>query len=104
MGLNIKPGARLFSAVCTTELMVVKTPKTELAITVGGVEPVLSAAGRDTSRGIADGHGGGCAIGKRYVDENGELELLCSKAGPGVPAVNGVLLVLKDSKNLPASD
>jgi hypothetical protein len=104
MGLTLKPGARLFSAVCTTELMVVKTPKSEISITVGGVEPLLSAAGRNTAGTIADGHGGGCAIGKRYVDESGDLELLCSKAGAGVPAVDGVPLALKDAKNLPASD
>ncbi len=104
MSITLKPGARIFSAVCTTELMVVKTPKRELALTVGGVAPLLSAAGRDTSGNVADGHGGGCAIGKRYVDESGELELLCSKAGPGVPALDGMLLVLKDSKSLPASD
>jgi hypothetical protein len=104
VSLTLKPGARLFSAVCTTELMVVKTPKKELAITVGGVEPLLSAAGRDTSGAVTAGHDGGCAIGKRYVDESGELELLCSKAGPGVPAVDGVVLSIKDAKNLPASD
>jgi hypothetical protein len=43
-------------------------------------------------------------MGKRYVDADGAYELLCVKPGKGSLAVNGVALVIKDAKPLPASD
>lgn len=102
--MMLKAGVRLFSAVCTTELMTVKAPKSDVDLTIGGRPAVTSAAERDASVGASSGHDSGTAIGKRYVDESGELELLCTKAGPGVPAIGGTPLQLKDAKNLPASD
>lgn len=104
MAIGLKAGTRLFSAVCTTELMTVKAPGGDVDLTIGGRPAVTTAADRDVSLGAASGHDGGTAIGKRYVDETGGLELLCTKAGPGVPAVGGVVMQLKDAKNLPASD
>lgn len=104
MTLTIKPGTRLFSAVCDTEVIAVKAPPAAIALTIGGVEPVTSASDRTGTATVADGHGGGAAMGKRYVDTDGELELLCTKPGDGVPALNGELLSLKDAKPLPASD
>lgn len=104
MSMTLKPGTRLFSAVCSTELITVKAPAGEVELTIGGVPPVASATERDEGAAVADGHGGGVAMGKRYVDEGGTLELLCTKAGDGVPAINGEVLQLKDAKPLPASD
>ena len=66
--------------------------------------PVLSAGDRDGSGSVVDGHGGGASMGKRYVDEADTIELLCTKAGDGVPAVGGELLRCKEAKALPASD
>ncbi len=103
MPVTLKPGARLFSAVCTTEMITVKAPAGEVDLTIGGVAPVGSAAER-TGGDVVDGHGGGAAMGKRYVDEAGTIELLCTKPGPGVPALGGTPLQLKDAKPLPASD
>lgn len=104
MPIALKPGTRLFSAVCTTEMITVKAPAGDIDLTIGGTAPVSSAADRDGSGSVADGHGGGAAMGKRYVDAADTLELLCTKAGDGVPAVGGVPLVLKEAKALPASD
>jgi hypothetical protein len=104
MGITLKPGARLFSAVCTTEMITVKTPAGEVELTIGGAAPVLSVADRDSSGSVAEGHGGGAAMGKRYVDESETLELLCTKPGDGVPAIDGVVLALKGAKPLPSSD
>lgn len=103
MPTTLKPGARLFSAVCTTEMITVKAPAGEIELTIGGVEPVASAADR-TGGEVVEGHGGGTAMGKRYVDEGETVELLCTKAGDGVPAVGGVVLHLKGAAALPASD
>ena len=61
MSMTLKPGARLFSAVCTTEMIAVKAPPGEVDVTIGGVAPVGSVAGRDGSGSVADGHGGGAA-------------------------------------------
>jgi hypothetical protein len=104
MGVSVKPGTRLFSAVCTTEMIAVKAPGGELELTIGGVPPVSSAADRAAGSSVADGFGGGALIGKRYVDDANSLELLCTKAGDGVPALDGVPLSLKDAKPLPSSD
>ena len=104
MSMTFKPGARLFSAVCTTELIAVKAPAGEVDVTIGGVAPVSSAAERDGTGSVVDGYGGGAAMGKRYVDENGTIELLCTKPGDGLPALDGQLLQVKDAKPLPASD
>jgi hypothetical protein len=95
---------RLYSAVCTTELITVKAPPGDVDLTIGGVAAVAAAAERTESVGVAGGHDGGTAMGKRYTDESGAIELLCTKPGDGVPALGGELLVLKDAKALPASD
>ena len=104
MSITLKPGTRLFSAVCTTEMIAVKAPAGEVDLTIGGAAPVSSAADRDGSGQVADGHGGGVSMGKRYVDDADTVELLCTKAGDGIPALGGVPLVLKEAKALPASD
>jgi len=101
---QLKAGSRLFSAVCTTEMIAVKVPAGDVDLTIGGVAPVAAVADRVSGGAPADGHGGGAAMGKRYVDQDDTIELLCTKPGPGVPALNGVLLVLKEAKALPASD
>ena len=46
----------------------------------------------------------GSALGKRYVSEAGDLELLCVKPGQGSLAVGAKLLRLKEAKQLPSSD
>ncbi len=103
MSIAVKPGTRLLSAVCATEMIAVRAPGGEVDITIGGVPPVLDAADRGEGT-VADGFGGGAAMGKRYVDAADTIELLCTKPGDGVPALDGTPLVLKDAKPLPASD
>jgi len=104
MTIALKPGTRLFSAVCTTEMIAVRAPGGEVALTIGGAEPVLSADERDAAATPAEGFADGSVIGKRYVDADNTIELLCTKAGPGSAAIDGVVLGIKDAKPLPASD
>jgi hypothetical protein len=59
------------------------------------------AARSATAAGGAD-HG--VVLGKRYVDEQSGLEVLCTKAGAGPLAADGRPLVIKAAKVLPASD
>jgi hypothetical protein len=46
----------------------------------------------------------GTQLGKRYVNEAGDLELLCTKPGEGSLAIGDTALVLKEAKPLPSSD
>ena len=43
-------------------------------------------------------------MGKLYVNEEGSLELLCTKPGEGSLAVGGTAMAIKGAKPLPASD
>lgn len=81
-----------------------KAPPGEVDLTIGGAPPALDASERGVPSGVADGHEGGVLLGKRYVDDENTVELLCTKAGDGLPALAGRLLELKDSKPLPSSD
>lgn len=97
-------GTRLRSAVCTTEVMVVAAPSDDLELTCGGA-PMIGMdeeppAGGTVSPDAAEG----TALGKRYTNEAGDLEVLCTKAGEGSVGVSGELLVQKDAKALPSSD
>ncbi|MEU6352701.1 hypothetical protein ABZ896_25805 [Streptomyces sp. NPDC047072] len=97
-------GQMLASTVDTTAVVVVRAPEGEVEITCGGAvmaEP--ERAGADT--GTPDpGQMDGTLLGKRYANEDFGVELLCTKAGDGTLAVNGVPLSLKGPKPLPASD
>ena len=104
MGSTLRPGTRLFSAVCGAEFIVVRAPSGGADVTIGGVPALAGVDERDGSAAIVEGHGGGAAIGKRYVDAGDAFELLCTKPGEGVPAIGGVPLTIKESKPLPASD
>jgi len=104
MPLRLKAGTRLFSAVCTTELITITAPGEDVDVTIGGAPPLLSADDRDGSGSPAAGYDGGTAMGKRYVNADATLELLCIKPGDGMPADGGVVMVVKDAKPLPASD
>ena len=43
-------------------------------------------------------------MGKRYVDADDTIELLCTKPGEGSLGLGDALLTIKESKPLPASD
>jgi hypothetical protein len=101
--MTLKPGTRLFSAVCSTEMITVRAPALPVDLTIGGAVPAASAD-RTVSGLVMPDHGGGAAMGKRYVDADNTIELLCVKPGEGRPALGGVLLELQAAKPLPASD
>ena len=100
---NLKMGSRLRSSVCATEVMVIAAPGDEVDIACGGasmIDAAETAPGGEVAASAAEG----TKLGKRYVNDAGDLELLCTKAGDGSLAANGVLLKLKDAKKLPSSD
>ena len=96
----MKPGSKLKSQVCDTEVMVIRCG--EGTVECGGV-----AMGEDkpeTPGEISAAHANGSLMGKRYVDSTGTFELLCVKGGKGSLSVEGTALTVKDAKPLPASD
>ena len=98
---TLSAGKRLKSAVCSTEIMVIAAPDGDVEITCGG-SPMGDVA---TNGGAVDpGHAEGTAIGKRYVNADGSLEVLCVKAGEGSLAADGDALAVKDAKKLPKTD
>ncbi len=96
----MKPGTRLKSAACETEVMVIRCG--DGTIECGGA-PMDEAKSAEAAALSAD-HSNGTLMGKRYVDAAGKFELLCVKPGKGSLSVDGVALVTKDAKPLPASD
>jgi hypothetical protein len=100
----LKAGSRLKSAVCNTELMVVAAPKEEVEITCGGTALIGIKDEAPAGASLSDDAKGGTQIGKRYVNEAGDLEILCTKPGDGSLACNGAELAIKGAKPLPSSD
>jgi hypothetical protein len=101
---RLKPGVRLKSAVCTTEVMVVAAPDGDVEVTCGGAPLVELGAPPPAGASIAADAAGGSLLGKRYVDAAGALELLCTKPGKGSLGARGELLTVKAAKPLPSSD
>lgn len=100
--MELKPGTRLGSVVCATEAIVVKAPGGDVDVTCGGV--TMADPGADKSGDAVAGLTEGTMMGKRYVNEDESLELLCTKPGDGSLGVGDTALSLKDAKPLPASD
>jgi hypothetical protein len=100
-GPVLRPGEQLASAVCATRVVVVRAPAGESPLVTCGGEPMIAAAGR-AGAGAASGEGS--LIGKRYVNEAGTLELLCTSSGAGTLSCDGIPMTIKAAKPLPASD
>lgn len=118
--MQLKPGEQLCSPVSEAEVIVIKAPAADVVLTCAGQPMTPKGAGPAQAAGTggAEGTGGaagaagstdttpgeGAVLGKRYVDTELDLEVLCTKAGPGALAVDGRLLTLKSPKPLPSSD
>jgi len=100
----LKAGTRLRSAVCNSEVMVVAAPKDDVEVTCGGAALIEIGAEQPAGGSISDDANDGTQIGKRYINEDGSLEILCTKPGDGSLAVNGAALTIKGAKPLPSSD
>ena len=99
--MEIKPGVKLSSAASSAEFIVVRAAPGELDLACAG-EPLTASAGG--AAGPDAGTGEAILVGKRYRDEGGTLELLCTKPGSGPVTLAGVPLRLAAAKSLPASD
>jgi hypothetical protein len=96
----MKPGTKLKSAVCDTEVMVIRAAD---AVAECGGSPMVDE--RPAQRGVINPEfAQGTKIGKRYVNAAGTCELLCVKPGQGSLSIDGVALQIKEAKPLPSSD
>jgi hypothetical protein len=101
----LEPGAQLASTACTTKVVVVRAPGDRRpALACGGAEMVPVTPGSPPAPKGAAATDPGTLIGKRYVDADGALELLCTASGAGELSADGVPMTLKAAKALPASD
>jgi hypothetical protein len=101
---DLRPGSRWRSAVCESEVIVVRAPAQPVLLCIGGA-PVL-AAGRDRAAGGGPDHvlADGTLLGKRYADEVSRLEVLCTRSGVGTITVAGRRATIVPPRPLPASD
>jgi hypothetical protein len=98
----IKVGQKLSSNTCDTQVMVIKSPAGEHLLECGGVEMSATAAAEKAELNPAQAEGS--LVGKRYVNEDESIELLCVKPGKGSLFIDGVALQPKQAKALPSSD
>jgi hypothetical protein len=99
----IKAGTRLRSATCEAQVVVVRGPSSDAAIECGGV-PMRALDDESNLVPMVGEPGEGTLLGKRYVDEELGLELLCTKPGAGSLSIDGRPLTIKGAKPLPSSD
>jgi hypothetical protein len=100
----LKPGLRLKSAVCATEVMVIRGSPGEAQLECGGREMLSVTEPAPADARLDPALAQGSLIGKRYVDAEERYELLCTKGGEGSLVLNGAPLGLKQAKALPSSD
>ena len=100
--VQIKAGTKLFSAVCDTQIMVLRVPADDLDVTCGGLPMQTEEAAEKSS--MSGGGGEGRRVGERCGDEAETIEFLCARGGEGNISVNGVALEIKQAKRLPSSD
>lgn len=103
--MTVKPGARLRSAVCDTEVIVVRPPAGEIELHCGGVPMVAHDVETTDGDVPAAGWDGGTKLGKRYTSTtDAGLEVLVTKEGKGTLGDGQAPLELKEAKPLPSSD
>lgn len=102
--MDLKPGSRWKSAVCDTEVVVVRPPKTPVELECGGHPMVAHTEPKPEGLALDEAHSAGSGMGKRFADEASGVELLCVKAGAGSLSIAGQAIAAKDAKKLPASD
>jgi hypothetical protein len=100
--VELRPGQKLYSAVCDAQFVVVRAPSTPVDVGCGGAP--LRDDEQPPSGEVDESLGEAVQLGKRYADEDLGLELLCSRPGAGALTVDGRPLLMKGAKPLPSSD
>ena len=99
--MELKPGMRLQSTACATQVIVVRAPKGDVDLRCGG-HPMASVGAEAPGAALDAAHSAGTLTGKRYGDD--DMELLCTKPGAGSLSIGSTPVTVKDAKLLPSSD
>jgi len=97
----LKVGNRLRAQNSACEVIVVKGSDSDSALLCAGVEMLPSAPAAGAEQ-VSDGPK--VELGKRYTDDESDIEVLCTKAGLGPLTFADHELTIKAAKSLPASD
>lgn len=102
--IDAKPGSRWRSAVCESEVVVVRAPAGPVNLSIGGMRVVAAGADRPAGVRLDESLADGTLLGKRYADQASGLEVLCTKSGAGTITVDGRPATVLAPRQLPASD
>jgi hypothetical protein len=103
--MQLTPGGRFRSAVCDTEVVIVRPPGDAAAVLAcGGVPMLPHGTHPDGPVSIQETRDGGTVLGKRYGLDDDPVEVLVTKSGKGGLSLSGRSLGIKDPKPLPSSD
>jgi hypothetical protein len=102
--MELKAGSRWRSAVCDTEVVVVRAPTGTPSLECGGQPMIPHDAERPAGAEVDAAFAGGTQMGKRFADLETGIEVLATKGGAGSLSLDGVPFALKDAKPLPSSD
>lgn len=104
----LRPGDQLAATVGAARVVVVRAPSGPRPLIACGGSPMVSAAGGaprpPAPRSASAEAEPGTLIGKRYVNADETLELLCVSSGAGALSCDGAPMSIKAAKPLPASD
>ena len=100
----LKVGSKLKSAVCETQIMVIRTIPEALDLRCGGTAMLPAADPAPAGAALDQAFAEGTLIGKRYIDATDRVELLCTKGGKGSLSLGNEKLLVKQPKALPSSD
>jgi len=99
----LKPGTRVHSTSCNTEIVVVRARDSEVNLRCGGTS-MSSATSKERLGEPKEAFASGTLLGKRYETSDSTLELLCVQGGAGTLSIGEVPLQQKGPRKLPASD
>jgi hypothetical protein len=100
----LKAGNRFKSAVCDTQVMVIKAPPGEFDLHCGGARMLAASEAPPPEAALDPAFAAGTLIGKRYINADESVELLCTKGGKGSLVLGGTPMEIKQAKQLPSSD
>ena len=102
--MELRPGLKLKSVVCSTEVIIVSAASADFDISCGGVSMIEATAEAPGAVEAVAGLTEGTLLGKRYCDADATIEVLCVKPGDGSMGIGQTAMTLKEAKPLPASD
>ena len=99
--MNLRPGQRLQSVTCATNVIVVRGGDGDIDLRCGG-HPMVVVGETFEPQALDPSFASGTGMGKRFAAD--ELELLCTKPGEGSLSIGDVVIEPKAAKALPSSD